>query len=100
MRVEFLEAAGAEYRATVDYYGEKNSGLGGEFADEIARTLARIVAFPDAWQKLSRRTRRCRTERFPYGVVYQKRGDLILVVAVMHLKRDPGYWGERLGAEG
>ena len=100
MRIEFLEAAGAEYRATVDYYGEENPGLGDEFADEIARTLARIVAFPDAWQKLSRRTRRCRTERFPYGVVYQKRGDLILVVAVMHLKREPGYWGERLGADG
>jgi plasmid stabilization system protein ParE len=99
MRIEFLEVARAEYRATVDYYDGESPGLGGRFANEIARTLARIVAFPDAWQKLSRRTRRCRTERFPSGVVYQKRGDLILVVAVMHLRREPGYWGKRLGLE-
>lgn len=99
MRIEFLDAAGAEYRAAVDYYDGENPGLGGEFADEIARTTARIVAFPDAWQKLSRRTRRCRVERFPYGVVYQKRGNVILVVAVMHLKREPDYWAGRLGPE-
>ena len=100
MRIEFLDAAGAEYRAAVDYYDGENLGLGGEFADEIARTTARIIAFPDAWQKLSRRTRRCRAGRFPYGVVYQKRGDLVLVVAVMHLKREPDYWAERLESEG
>ena len=84
----------------MDYYDGENLGLGGEFADEIARTTARIIAFPDAWQKLSRRTRRCRAGRFPYGVVDQKRGDVILVVAVMHLKREPDYWAERLGSEG
>jgi hypothetical protein len=65
MKVEFLDAARAEYRQAVDYYDGEQSGLGGEFADEVARTTARIVAFPEAWQKLSRRTRRCRTEVDP-----------------------------------
>ena len=99
MNVEFLDAARAEYREAVDYYDREHSGLGSEFADEVARTTARIVAFPEAWQKLSRRTRRCRTNRFPYGLIYQKRGDLVLVIAVMHLRREPGYWQERLPPE-
>jgi hypothetical protein len=35
-------------------------------------------------------------KRFPYGIVYQIRGDEISIVAVAHLHRQPGYWSERL----
>ena len=42
MNVEFLDAARVEYRAAVDHYDGESPGLGGEFADEIARTTARI----------------------------------------------------------
>lgn len=54
--------------------------------------MDRIVLNPQAWQKLSRRTRRALTNRFPYGIIYQERPEEILVVAVMHLHRHPGSW--------
>ena len=41
-------------------------------------------------------TRRCRTVGFPYGIVYQVRNERILVVAVMHLQRQPNYWADRV----
>ncbi len=71
-------------------------GLGYEFAAEVKQTLARILQFPDAWHPLSGRTRRCRTKRFPYGEIYQLRGDLVLIVAVMHLSRHPDSWKSRV----
>jgi len=92
MRVEVLEPAEAEFREAVEYYNQQAEGLGYEFAAEVRRTLLRIVRFPDAWTTLSPRTRRCRTNRFPYGVIYQVRGDTILVVAVMHMRRHPNSW--------
>jgi plasmid stabilization system protein ParE len=95
MKVEVLEPAEAEFREAVEYYNQQSEGLGYEFAAEVKRTLSRIVRFPDAWPALSPRTRRCRTNRFPYGVVYQSRGDTILVVAVMHMRRRPGSWRDR-----
>ncbi|MHC4442503.1 MAG: type II toxin-antitoxin system RelE/ParE family toxin [Planctomycetota bacterium] len=98
MKVEILAAAEAEFAEAISYYNEQCEGLGYEFAAEVKQTIARILQFPDAWTKLSVRTRRCRTKRFPYGLVYQVRGDLVLIVAVMHLKRHPDTWKSRLVA--
>lgn len=91
----FLEPAEIEFEKEVTYYNRQRPGLGYEFAEEVASTIARIMRFPEAWPKLSTRTRRCRTKRFPYGVIYQIREDIILVVAVAHLKRKPFYWRRR-----
>lgn len=96
MRVEFLEPAAAELDAAIAYYNEQKPGLGIEFEDEVRHCIQRIADFPNAWSPLSPRTRRCRTRRFPYGVVYQAGGSAILVVAVMHLHREPQSWRDRL----
>jgi plasmid stabilization system protein ParE len=96
MTFAFLRAAEEELAEAVAYYNREGEGLGFELAAEVQRTLARIAGHPTAWPALSKRTRRCRTNRFPYGVLYQTRGNLILVVAVMHLRRHPDSWKGRL----
>lgn len=93
---EFLEPAQIELEEEVKYYNEQQPGLGYDFAKEVADTIARILRYPEAWTKLSKRTRRCRTKRFLYGIVYQIRGDKVLVVAVSHLRRKPSYWRDRV----
>jgi plasmid stabilization system protein ParE len=97
MKAEILAAAEADLADAVAYYNDQSEGLGYELAAEVKQTLARIVQFPDAWHPLSPRTRRSRTKRFPYGVVYQVRSDLVLVVAIMHLRQHPDSWKQRLG---
>lgn len=96
MKVEILASAEAELAEAVSYYNEQSEGLGYELAAEVKQTIARILQFPDAWTRLSTRTRRCRTKRFPYGVVYQVRGEVVLIVAVMHLWRHPDTWKSRV----
>ena len=96
MKVRLLSLAESEYRAAYDYYNEVVLGLGDQFRDEIVDAVQRMIDFPDAWQQMSKRTRRCRLERFPYGIVYQHRSDELLVVAIMHLKQAPDYWVNRL----
>jgi len=93
--VIFLPVAEAEYCDAVDYYDGEVAGLGEDFCEEVIAALRRVADFPEAWQKLSAHTRRCRLNRFPYGLVYQIQADYILVVAVMHLRREPNYWEPR-----
>lgn len=97
MKHTFLAPARAELQEAVDYYEDRRPGLGREFASEVQSTLSRILLNPTAWTRISKDIRRCRLRRFPYALVYQIRGDQILVAAVMHLRRDPTYWRSRLG---
>jgi hypothetical protein len=96
MNVQFLEPAQAEFTVAVSYYNSQNYGLGFESSDEIKAAIVRIVEYPEAWGLVSKRTRRCRIKRFPYGVIYQVRGNNLLIIAVMHLHREPQSWKTRI----
>lgn len=96
MKYSFLPPAVSELQEAIDYYNHQQEGLGTEFRDEVYRTVGRILEYPNAWARLSRRTRRCRTHCFPYGLVYGMVGDMVLILAVAHLSREPMYWKNRL----
>ena len=67
-----------------------------DLRDETNATIERITRLPETWRPLSKNTRRCRTHRFPYSVIYQLRSDEILIVAIVHLHREPRYWVDRI----
>ena len=80
----------------MEYYEAQKPGLGLELFEEVWAAIERIEQYPEAWQPVSPRTRRCQTNRFPYGVIYQIRENEILIVAVAHLHRKPSYWQNRI----
>ena len=94
--IAFHPKAETELRAAVRYYNDCQEGLGLDFAGEVHRSLQHILAFPKAWARLSRDTRRCLINRFPYGIVYSADRSSILVVAIMHLNRKPRSWTRRV----
>lgn len=96
MTVRFTKVARQEFREAVRFYDAQRPGLGREFAVEVQSAVERIKAMPEAWHPLSENARRCRTRRFPYGIIYRARGKQILIVAVAHLHQDPNRWQDRL----
>ena len=52
---EFLEPAQIELEEEVKYYNEQQAGLGYDFAKEVADTIARILRYPEASTKLSKK---------------------------------------------
>lgn len=92
MRYRLLDPALAELQAALEFYERESPGLGARFLDEFEFTIERILQYPQAWAQVSENHRRCRTRRFPYGVVYFVDGDVVVVSAVMHLHRHPDAW--------
>ena len=58
MTARFLDEAAAELAIAVAGYEAKSPRLGLEFAFAIRDGLARIVAYPKAWQLIGHRVRR------------------------------------------
>ena len=96
MTFRFLPPATREVREAAQYYEEKVPGLGFDFIDEVLAAIRRIMAHPQAWHPLDDEFRRCRTSRFPYGLIYTIEADHILIVSVMHLHRHPDSWRKNL----
>jgi hypothetical protein len=90
-----FRAARDELAEAIAHYDGERANLGDEFLDEFVRAVERIRSWPEAWPRASRNSRRCRLNRFPYGVVYQVRDTEILVLALAHLARKPAYWKDR-----
>ena len=96
MKYSFHPEAKKELLEAISYFEECRTGLGLEFSKEVFSTIQRIIYFPSAWSKLSENTRRCLTNRFPYGVIYQIIDEEVIIIAIMQLNRTPDYWKKRI----
>ena len=93
----FHPEADAEYAEAAQYYAQIRPELGGRFHDEIEAAIEEICAHPRQFREFDPPARRSLALHFPYAVVYLDEPDQVWIVAVMHLRREPGYWRERLG---
>lgn len=96
MNVRVLAVAQRELDEVVQYYNGQAPGLGDAFLLETIAAIDRIRRFPQGWHPLGTTLRRCLLRRFSYGLIYAREGTDILVVAVAHTHRQPGYWRGRI----
>jgi hypothetical protein len=86
-----------EIQDAYSWYENKTPGLGKDFIAELETSYIAIEKMPATWPLLTKRTHRFILKRFPYGILYVIRnGGILEVIAVMHLKRKPGYWKDRV----
>ena len=97
MKLRIHRLAVAEIDHEVDYYDSCSAGLGAELEGEIDAVLETILQFPyAASQWRDRRDRRVAVlDRFPFTLVYQIKAEEIVVLALAHTSRSPGYWSRR-----
>lgn len=100
MNCEFHPEARLEFRESAAFYKACRSGLGVAFNREMESVLQRIQEAPERWPELEDGVRRCLARRFPCAILYTIESGCILVIAVMHCSRRPGYWRNRLPEQG
>src|SRR4051794_15139897 len=79
--VDMIEAA-------LWYEGER-VGLGQAFEKEFHRLAIRIQESPAQFPEVESGIRRGLLAQFPYGVFFIVEDDAVVVIAVLHLHRDP-----------
>jgi toxin ParE1/3/4 len=94
--VFFHPEADAELNAAAAYYEGQQEDLGKRFLSSVEDGLARIRINQGLYPLIDGEVRRCLTRTFPFGVLFRNRVDRIEIIAVMHLRRKPGYWKERV----
>lgn len=92
MRVTLNELAERELIDAAQYYEQEQTGLGQAFIGEIRRCTAAIGEHPLAGPLVLGHIRRRLCRRFPYALLYTMRGDELRILAIMNLRRRPGYW--------
>jgi plasmid stabilization system protein ParE len=93
--IRFDPAAQRELNEAADFYDAEDPGLGGVFLDAIKRAIKQTQAFPESSPISLAPVRTKVLSAFPFSVIYWVTDDAIIVLAVAHHHRQPGYWRGR-----
>ena len=92
----FHPEAEQEYAQAAKYYSDADPELGGRFYDEMERLIQDVRRDPKRFRHFDPPAQRHFSTVFPYAVIYVEQPDRIWILAMMHLKRRPGYWKSRV----
>ena len=94
--IGFHPAARVDAVESARYYEAKQTGLGKRFSIALQDELSHIQNHPQLYPRIEGSCQRTLLRHFPYGVIFRERKDEIQIIAVMHLRRSPDSWKNRL----
>ena len=90
-----LPAAEADLAEAKAWYENNRRGWSEKFRLRVEETFERISRMPELHAAIYKEVRRSFIHQFPYAVFYRVEEDRVVVIAVMHTRRDPGRWQSR-----
>ncbi|HEV8368277.1 MAG TPA: type II toxin-antitoxin system RelE/ParE family toxin [Pyrinomonadaceae bacterium] len=96
MRVRLHPEARAELRDARRWYYDRSPLSATAFAHAVDHAVSGIVGSPTQYPLSDHGTRKVILQRFPFNIFYLTVESEIVIVAVAHQKRRPGYWSSRV----
>ncbi len=90
--IRISEFAQIELDDAVLYYELEQQELGLRFKDEVRKAIDRIKKYPTSWPLECPDVRKCFVLKFPYKILYSIQKQDIVILAIAHQHRKPGYW--------
>jgi plasmid stabilization system protein ParE len=94
--VRYHEAAEEELLNEIGYLELRGKGLGRRFFAEVQRAEKFISQFPESAEEIRPGIRKRVLRKFHYSLIYSIEKDGLLILAVAHHSRRPGYWIARV----
>ena len=95
INARFHSEARLEFLDEVAYYEAIEAGLGKRFWESIEAAVGLAISLPLAGSPHKHGTRRVFAQKLPFSIVYMVEEHEIIILAVTHFKRKPGYWKNR-----
>jgi len=93
--VDYLPGARRDFDESFDWYLERSPQAAVRFANAVDAALVHVAGDPTRFAAIDTIHRECPVRKFPFRIVYRLVENRVLVVAVAHAKRRPGYWRDR-----
>lgn len=87
--------ATAELLEARDWFDAQRPRLGEEFVFEVDVTMSAVLSRPESFPVIHGEKRRAIVHRFPYGVFFRIVDDAIVILGIVHGRRDPQSWRHR-----
>jgi plasmid stabilization system protein ParE len=94
-RVRFHPEAEQEFLTSLGWYRERSLTAAVDFERAVTNALQAISSAPQRWPSYFEQFRKYTLRQFPFGIVYEELLSEIIVFAVAHARRRPGYWKNR-----
>lgn len=89
--------ARADILSAARWYENRETGLGVAFVNEIDAVFRLIEQGPERFRSAHRHLRLALGRRFPYAVDFAQELDGVVVLGVLHQRRDQSVLNKRLG---
>lgn len=96
--IKYHEGADDELLNEIGYLELRAKGLGRRFLAEICRAENLVSQFPESAEEIRPGIRKRLLRQFRYSLIYSIEKDGVLILAVAHHSRRPGYWVGRAGS--
>ena len=98
MKIRVLDEAEEDIEDGWAFYEGQESGVGDYFLTALAADIDSLILFAGI-HPMHFGYHRLLSKRFPFGVYYLVENEVILIYAVLDLRRDPAWIRRRLSAD-
>ena len=88
-------AAERDFTEALCWYAERSQRAAEGFDAEFARAMTQIASDPARFPRCDDVHRFYLMRRYPYQVIFRELEGQLILVAVAHASRKPGYWADR-----
>ncbi len=91
LTVQFNQEAQKELLDAIDYYENKQKGLGLHFNTIVSQTINKISDFPKAFPIVYDNKRKAVLKPYPYLIIYEYEiiDNTIYILSIFHSRQDP-----------
>jgi plasmid stabilization system protein ParE len=95
LRIDYLPGARRDFDESFDWYAARSTRTAQRFVAAVDAALTTLADDPMRFASPDGMHHECPVKKFPFRIVYRLLDDEVLIVAVAHAKRRPGYWRDR-----